>query len=137
MQVVLIRFLRSLLTFGITLPVWAFIVVGAWLYLDRTSAVRVAVQNAATKLVAGAEIEALNAKLAEERRIRQWAEAKENEAKQIAEADRQSRQELETHQAQSRLENRKRKDDLVQFETRPTPDGCRVDQYLLDRLRNR
>lgn len=127
----------AVLTFNIALPLWVFLVAGGWFYFDKHSAIRTAVNQVVTKLVAGAEIEALNAKLAEERRIRQWSEAKEAEAKQIAETERQAREALDTHFAQTRLENRKRKDDLVQLETRPTPDGCRVDQYLLDRMRNR
>lgn len=127
----------AVLTFNIALPLWVFLVAGGWFYFDKHSAIRTAVNQAVTKLVAGAEIEALNAKLAEEQRIRQWSEAKEAEANRIAETERQALQDLETNHALSRLENRKRKDDLAQLETRPLPDGCRVDQYLLERLRNR
>lgn len=138
---VIIAFLRKwvlpILTFTIALPVWVFLVAGAWLYFDKASAVRTAVDKAVTKLVAGAEIEALNAKLVEERRIRQWSDSKAAEASQIAESDRKALEELETHFALTAIDDRKKKDDLVQIEARPTPDGCRVDQFLLERMRNR
>ncbi|RWI96421.1 MAG: hypothetical protein EOR22_06585 [Mesorhizobium sp.] len=131
------KWVWPVLSFGITLPVWAFLVAGTWLYFDKASAIRTAVNQAVTKLVAGAEIEALNAKLVEERRIRQWSEQKVDEANQIAETERQAREDLEKHNALSRLDNRKRKDDLDQIEARPTPDGCRVDEFLFNRLRNK
>lgn len=138
---VIIAFLRKwllpILTFTIALPVWVFLVAGAWLYFDKASAVRTAVDKAVTKLVAGAEIEALNAKLVEERHIRQWSDRKAAEASQIAESDRKALEELDTHFALTAIDDRKKKDDLVQIEARPTPDGCRVDEYLLNRLRNR
>lgn len=67
-------FLRPILVFGITLPLWAFLVAGAWLWLDRTSAIRQAVNEAVTELVAGAELTAANATIEEERRRRAAAE---------------------------------------------------------------
>ncbi|MGX7874445.1 hypothetical protein ACVDG5_018285 [Mesorhizobium sp. ORM6] len=139
--VAVVAFLRKwvlpLLTFTISLPLWVFLAAGGWLYFDKASAVRVAVDKAVTKLVAGAEIEALQAKLDSERRIREWSDSKAAEASQIAETERQARQELETNFALSAIDDRKKKDDLVQIEARPTPDGCRVDGFLLERLRNR
>ncbi|TPN04528.1 hypothetical protein [Mesorhizobium sp. B2-1-2] len=131
------KWVLPVLTFGITLPVWVFLVAGAWLYFDKASAVRTAVDKAVTKLVAGAEIEALQAKLDEERRIREWSDNKAAEANRIAETERRAREELETNLALSAIDDRKKKDDLVQIEARPTPDGCRVDQFLLERMRNR
>ncbi|QPC91464.1 hypothetical protein [Mesorhizobium sp. INR15] len=127
------KWVLPILTFGITLPVWVFLIVGAWLYFDKASAVRAAV----TKLVAGAEIEALNARLTEERRIRQWSDAKAAEANQVAETERKSLEELETNLALSDIDERKKKDDLAKIEARPTPDGCRVDDFLFQRLRNK
>lgn len=62
MWIVIGRFLAGLLTFGITLPVWAFLAAGAWLYLDKTSSVRRAVDYAVTELVAGEELAAERAK---------------------------------------------------------------------------
>lgn len=67
------KVIRPILTFGITLPVWLFLVAGGWFWWDKTSAVRTAVNNAVTELVAGAEMDALKAKLAEEARRRQAA----------------------------------------------------------------
>ncbi|PBB41786.1 hypothetical protein CK222_21775 [Mesorhizobium sp. WSM3866] len=131
------KWVWPVLSFGITLPVWAFLIAGTWLYFDKASAIRTAVNQAVTKLVAGAELEALNAKLTEERRIRQWAEAKVDETNRLAEIDRQAREDLEKQSNLSRLDNRKRKDDLVQIEARALPDGCRVDEFLFNRMRNK
>lgn len=64
------RFVKPILTFGITLPLWLFLVAGIWLWWDKSSAVRRAVDTAVTNLVAGAEIDALKAKAAEEARRR-------------------------------------------------------------------
>lgn len=67
------KFVKPILTFGITLPLWVFMAAGLWLWLDRGSAVRVAVNDAVKELVAGAELNAAIAKATEEQRRRQAA----------------------------------------------------------------
>ncbi|TGT90906.1 MULTISPECIES: hypothetical protein [unclassified Mesorhizobium] len=136
-----VAFLRKwvlpVLTFGITLPVWVFLVAGAWLYFDKSSAVRTAVDRAVTKLVAGAEIEALNAKLDSERRIREWSDSAAAQASQIAETERRSRFDLEAKLTISEIDRKNQADELAQIEAQPVAADCRVDQRLLERLRNR
>jgi hypothetical protein len=56
--------LARVLTFCIPVPVIAIAAVAGWLWIDRTSAVRQAVDRATAELVAGGEIAALKARVA-------------------------------------------------------------------------
>lgn len=123
-----------ILTFGITLPVWVFLAGGAWLWIDKTSAVRHAVDTAVTRLVAGAQLDALQAEVIEERRLRAWSDGKADEASKIAAAERSARVTLETTLKQTDAEKRKAEDDLAALQARD--DGL-VDKQLLDSLLNR
>ncbi|TPJ83862.1 hypothetical protein FJ422_16445 [Mesorhizobium sp. B2-6-3] len=123
-----------ILTFGITLPVWAFLAGGTWLWIDKTSAVRHAVNTAVSRLVAGAELDALQAELIEQRRLRAWSDGKADEASKIAADERSARVTLETKLTQTDAEKRKAEDDLAALQARD--DGV-VDQWLLDSLHNR
>ncbi|RWX72613.1 hypothetical protein [Mesorhizobium sp. M2A.F.Ca.ET.039.01.1.1] len=128
--------LKPILTFGITLPVWAFLIIGGWLYFDRNSAIREAVSNATAELVAGAKLDALEAQVAEERRMRAWAEGKAAEAQAIAESDRAARQALQAQLAVSPTENTKMQEELDAIAA--DPDGCgRGDKSFVDGLRAR
>ncbi|TPL49106.1 hypothetical protein FJ937_16605 [Mesorhizobium sp. B2-4-4] len=123
-----------ILTFGITLPVWAFLAGGAWLWIDKTSAVRHAVDTAMTRLVAGAQLDALQAEVIEQRRLRAWSDGKADEASKIAADERSARVTLETTLTQTDAEKRKAEDDLAALQARD--DGL-VDKQLLDSLLNR
>lgn len=125
------------LTFGITLPVWAFLAGGIWLYLDKASAVRTAVNGAVTELVAGAELDALNATLIEERRLRAWSDGKADEQRKIADEERSARIDLETQLTLTDAEKKEISDELAKIESTPPPADCRVDQRFLDGLRNK
>ena len=57
-------FLGRVLTFCIPVPVIAIAAIAGWLWIDRTSAVRQAVDRATTEMVAGGQIAALKADLA-------------------------------------------------------------------------
>lgn len=131
------RVIRPILVFGITLPVWVFLIGGAWLWFDRSSAVRAAVNKAVTEMVAGAQIDALNAQLVEERRIRAWSDGKADEAARIASDERTARVDLEQQLTQTDAEKKEMTNELEAIAARPAPDDCRVDQRLLDSLRNR
>lgn len=131
------RVIRPILTFGITLPVWVFLVAGGWIWWDRTSAVRLAVNKAVTELVAGAELDALNARLIEERRLRDWSDGKAEEQRKIADEERAARVELETQLTLTDSEKKEMADELAKIENSPPPADCRVDQQFLDGLRNR
>lgn len=127
------RFLKPILTFGITLPVWAFLVVGGWLYFDKASSLRKATAN----LVAGAQLEALNAQLVEERRLRVWAEGKAEESRRIADLERTARTELAIQLVLTDEERKGLADDITAIQTRAYLGDCTVDRDLLARLRNK
>ncbi|AZO29443.1 hypothetical protein [Mesorhizobium sp. M1B.F.Ca.ET.045.04.1.1] len=131
------RVIRPILTFGITLPVWVFLIAGGWIWWDRTSAVRIAVNRAVTELVAGAELDALNAQLVEERRLRAWSDSKADEQRKIADEERSARVELETRLTLTDAQKKEMSDELAEIESRPPPADCRVDQHFLDGLRNK
>lgn len=123
-----------ILTFGITLPVWFFLAAGGWLWWDKTSAVRQAVDKAVTELVAGAQIEALKAEATEQRRMRAWSDGKADEANQVATKEREARVTLETQLTLTDADKRKAEHELAVLQGRD--DGV-VDQQLLDSLHNR
>jgi hypothetical protein len=128
------KVLRPILVFGITLPVWVFLAAGVWLWIDKTSAVRHAVDKAVTELVAGAQLDALQAELTEQRRLRAWSDGKADQASKIAADERSARVTLETTLALTDADKRKAEDELAALQARD--DGL-VDQQLLDSLHNR
>lgn len=141
MTLVVIEFFRRwvlpALAFSIALPLWVFLVGGAWLYFDRASAVRAAVNKAVTELVAGAELDALNATLIEERRLRAWSDGKAEEQRKIADEERSARIDLETQLTITDADKKELADELAKIESSPPPADCRVDQQFLDGLRNK
>lgn len=130
-------FIRPILVFGITLPVWVFLAAGIWLWFDKTSAVRAAVNKATAELVAGAQIEALNAQLVEERRIRAWSDGKAEEAAKIAADERAARVDLEQQLTQTDAQKKESDDELAALKAKAVSVGCTVDDGLLGGLRNR
>src|SRR5690606_16200499 len=54
--------LQGSLAVGITVPLWLLLAAGIWLHLDRTSAIRKAVEPAGTDLVTAGEVEATRAR---------------------------------------------------------------------------
>ncbi|MFC6488042.1 hypothetical protein [Nitratireductor sp. GCM10026969] len=125
-----IAVLGKILTFGITLPLWAFLAAGAWFHFDKSSAVREAVDNAVTELVAAEELAAASAEVAalsaiadeRERRLAAAQRANRLYAERLAETV-QEKQEL-SHEI----------DDIL---ARPVAGDCSVDRNVLERLRNR
>jgi hypothetical protein len=135
-------FIRPVLTFGITLPVWFFLAAGLWLAIDRASAVRTAVNDAVVKLVAGAQIEGLQATVLEYQRINAWQAGKADEASRIADDARAARADLSAKLTVTDEERKALADDLqaVRNHYKSLPAGagrCVVDQFLFDRLRNK
>lgn len=134
---VLWNVVRPILMFRISLPLWVFLAAGGWLYIDKTSAVRAAVNKAVTNMVAGAQLQALEATLVEERRIRQWSDSKADDSARIAD---ETQSDLVDMQNKLTLTDIKRKglaDDLAKLKARPAPAQCGVDDFLFERLRNK
>ncbi|MER8924328.1 hypothetical protein NKJ23_16125 [Mesorhizobium sp. M0184] len=131
------QFVRPFLTFKLALPVWVFLVAGAWLWIDKTSAIRTAVNKYAAELIAGAQMDALNAQLIEERRIRAWSDRKAEEAGKLADAERAARVDLEIKLTLTDSKRKGLADELAEITAHPVSGDCTVDQFLLDRLRNK
>lgn len=119
---------RPILTFGVTLPAWLFLAGGLWLWVDRTSAVRTAVDGAVRELVAGAEIEALRARLDAERQIAAFLRGR-------AEALAAANAKFEAERSAAESENERLTDELDALKSQPVPGDCDVTSDFLERLR--
>lgn len=131
------KVVRPILTFGITLPLWLFLAAGVWLYVDKASAVRTAVNGAVTDLVAGAQLERFQTLLDEERRLRIWTEGAAAERQRLADENLAARADLAVKLALTTDEKKGLEDDLAAIQSRPCTGDCFVDQLLFDRLRNK
>jgi len=65
----IVKLAWSVLGFIIPVPVGVILVLSGWLYFDRNSAVREAVNKATTELVAGAELRAAEAKFKAQKQL--------------------------------------------------------------------
>lgn len=131
----IMRAVWRVLGFTIPLPLGVILAALAWLHFDKTSAIRQAVDDRVTEMVAGAGIAALEAKLEAEQQI---AAAR---AKLAAEANRRllaeinARTNLAARLAAIQIENETLNDDLDDLLSRPVAGDCAVDAELLGRLR--
>lgn len=116
------------LTIMIPVPLALIVAAGLWVHFDKASAIRKAVDKAITELVAGAEIDALEAKLDAERALRVFAEGR---ASALGEANRH----FEEQRIAAERENEGLSDELE--ELKASAPGTSVDQPILDRLRNK
>ncbi len=116
------------LTFGITIPLWLILAAGGWAWLDKTSAVRQAVNKAVTQLVHSAELDAAKAR---EEALRKIIAEKDRQAERDRAAMARFSELLLAAEAQKETLN----DELAELEARPAPDNCIVDGDLLERLR--
>lgn len=130
MGLVILKFLKSVLTFGITFPLWVVLALWVWFKVDKTSEVRQAVEQAVVKLVAGAELEAAKAEAENLALINAALKAK---ADAEAEANRRFAENLT--KAQFDLENAN--DQINELVARPVDPACVVDDFIFDRLRNK
>ncbi len=120
----------TVLAFSVTLPVWAFLAAGAWLSLDKSSAVRQAVDSAVTELVAGAELEAARAETDALREI-----AAETQ-RRLAAANLANALFAE-RLAESRRTEQELTDEIEDLLAHPVAGDCTVDGDLHRRLRAR
>lgn len=124
----LLSMLWRVLRISVPIPLALIIAAGLWVCFDKASAVRMAVNKAVTELVAGAELDALQAQVIEERRLRAFVEGK---AASLAEANKR----FEDARIAAAVENEGLADEIEQLKARDVPDG--VDQLLFDGLRNK
>ncbi len=127
----------KVLTFGITLPVWAFLAAAAWAHVDKGSAVRTAVDDAVTELVAGAEIRALESQVAGMRRLKDFAEGQRDEARRIQAVTEKNARRFADELVLSELQKETDDKEIAELQAQPRDPGCEPDPSYIDSLRNR
>lgn len=120
--------LLSVLTLGITIQVWMILAAGVWLYFDRSSAIRQAVNSAVTELVDGAELEAAQARIEALQTINA-----ENE--RIIKRDQDTIATFGDLLARAAIENEGMDDEIAELRSQPVNAACIVDDALLERVR--
>ncbi len=119
--------LARLVSVAIPVPVVAIIAVLGWLQLDKASSVRRAVDRATAELVAGGEIAALQARLAQEAQLRRAAEtAIGGYTRALAEIERREA-----------VEQERREQEIADYERKLVEVGrsCLLDDADVDWLR--
>ena len=129
--------LWRVLGFTIPLPIGVILAALAWLHFDKSSAIRQAVDEQVTEMVAGAEIAALEAKLEAEEKIAAARGAAATEANRRLMVEINARTNLAARLAAIQTENEILNDDLADLLSRPVDRDCAVDPDLLGRLRGR
>ena len=129
--------LLAFLTIAITVPIWVFIIVGAWLFFDRHSAIRNSVNTAVKNLVAGEELAAANQQIKGKNELiriqtNQAALAQER-ANRAESANSIFMEQLKTVTDQNEAIN----DELSELASKPVSNDCSVSGDLANRLRNK
>jgi len=130
MMTTVLRSALTVLTFGLTLPVWFVLCVGLWVYIDKGSTVRLAVDRAVTELVTGAELEAAQARV---QALEQINTELAGRAAALGTANSRFAESL--LQSQTDLENAN--EQLSDILATPVNLDCVVDGFVLKRLRSR
>lgn len=125
------------LTIVIPIPLFVLVLGGLWLWIDTGSRVRAAVDKAAKELVAGAEIDALEARLEGERRLRIYAEGARDEARRVKAEEEKARQEFSDKLVLSELQSEQDAKEIEDLRKKPRPDGCIADDAYIGGLRNK
>jgi hypothetical protein len=125
------------LGFTVPLPLGVVLAALAWVQFDKSSAIRQAVNERVTEMVAGAEIAALEAKLEAEEKISAARGQVAAEANRRLMAEIDARVNLSRRLAAIQTENEILNDDLADLLSRPVARDCAVDPDLLGRLRAR
>jgi hypothetical protein len=128
---------KRILGFIVPVPVVVILAALAWVQFDKSSAIRQAVNERVTEMVAGAEIAALEAKLAAQVQIADRAAEAAQEARRRLTVESTARTNLTVRLAAIQTENEILNDDLADLLSRPVDRDCAVDDSVLDRLRGR
>lgn len=130
------RALLGLAKIVIPIPLFVIVAGGLWLWFDTASRVRTAVDKAMRELVAGAEIDALEAKLEGERRLRMYAEGARDEARRVKAEEEKARQEFADKLVLSELESENYELEIDKLKGQPRPEGCTADDAYIGGLQN-
>ena len=122
-------------TIIVPVPAVAILAISAWLWFDKSSAIRKAVNEATIELVAGSSLAAAKAETATMRlvlaEVRNQLDAER--ARTSALADAVTRYAVEAALADKAMEGLN--SEIAELESRPVSTACRVDRSVLDRLR--
>jgi cell shape-determining protein MreC len=122
----------KILTFLIPVPVFALALIFIWGWFDKSSAVR----RAVNQVVAGAEIDAANARAEAQARLKQMTQAALLEQAKRALAAEVANRQFADQLAKAESLNQELTDELDDLLSQPEPVACAVDPGLLDRLHN-
>lgn len=131
------RFLWSLATIILPIPLGLIAAAALWVWLDTGSRIRVAVNKAVTELVSGAQIKALEATIEGERRLRMFAEGQRDEARRIQAEEEKARQAFADRLVLSEIQSERDAQEIDDLKNQPRPESCIADDAYVDRLRNR
>lgn len=133
----IIKIVWRILGFTIPVPVAVILAALAWVQFDKSSAIRKAVNERVTEMVAGAEIAVLEAKIDAEQKISAARGAAAAEANRRLQVEIDARVNLSQRMAAIQTENEILNDDLADMLSRPVDRACSVDADVLGRLRGR
>lgn len=123
-------------TIAIPIPIFVLVAGGLWLWIDTGSRVRRAVDDAVINLVAGAQIDALEAKLGAERQLRIFTEGQRDEARRVQDEREKAKQEFSDKLVLSELESENYALEIDQLKKQKRPDGCTADDAYIGGLHN-
>jgi polyhydroxyalkanoate synthesis regulator phasin len=133
----IVKVIWRTLGFTIPLPLGVILAALAWLHFDKESAIRQAVNERVTEMVAGGKIAELEAKLEAEEKIAAARGQAAAEANRRLMAEIDARVNLSRRMAAIQTENEILNDDLADLLSRPVDGDCAVDPDILNRLRGR
>jgi len=127
----------GVLGFIIPVPLVLILAALAWVHFDKSSAIRKAIDDRVTEMVAGAEIAALEAQLAAQRDIAARLDEVSTEAQRRTNVAVAAQLMLANRLQAAEQRNGDLNDDLDDLLSRPVAGDCAVDSDLIGRLRGR
>jgi len=122
---------------SIPLPLGLIAAAAVWLWLDKASAVRTAVNDAVRELVAGSQIEALQEQLETQRQVNEaWRRLSEANARRY-EKEREARMAFEQELEEARRADEDTQEEINDLSSKPAQGVGTVGPDLGRRLRNR
>lgn len=135
-MVAILSAIWRVLKITIPLPLVVLVAMAGWWWIDKTSAIRHAVDKAVTELVAGEELAAARALAEGEKEVREFIQQNMLVALDRLAAERAAREDLARKEAETAAALENANDEIAELLARPAPAGCLADDALRGRLRN-
>ena len=139
------KMIREVASVVIPIPIFIIVLICLWAYYDKSSAVKIAVKNAVQELVAGAELDAKDAIITQQRDtltfMQEAAKRQNDRLISEVEANKQFNEETEALAKQNQiLEESLRNVKPEKTNDKTCPEGCEsnrctINQQFLDKLR--